>query len=52
MSYIKAPKLSTQKGFSFSSDGKFLALLEKHECKDYLSVYYTRDWKMVNTFPL
>lgn len=52
MAYIKSPKLSSQKGFSFSSDGKFMALLEKHDCKDYLSVYYTRDWKMVNTFAL
>ena len=52
MAYIKSPKLSTQKGFSFSSDGKFMALVQKHDCKDYLSVYYTRDWKMVNTFPL
>ena len=42
MFYIKSPKLSTQKGFAFSSNGMFMALLEKHDCKDYVSVYYTK----------
>jgi WD40 repeat protein len=52
MCYIKSPKFSTSKGFSFSSGGKFFALIEKHECKDYLSIYYTNDGKIVNTFAL
>ncbi len=30
ISYIKSPKLSTAKGCVFSSDGKLMALLEKH----------------------
>lgn len=40
--YIKGPKISTQKGFAFSSNGMFMALLEKHDCKDYVSIYYTK----------
>lgn len=52
MSYIKGPKLTNSKGFSFSNSGKFLALLEKHDCKDYASIYYTLDWKLVNTHQL
>ena len=52
MTYIKGPKLSSSKGSAFTNDGKFMALIEKHDCKDYLSVYYTIGWNMVNSFQL
>ena len=35
----------------FSSNGKFMCLAERRECKDWISIYYAgHDWKMVNTF--
>lgn len=49
---IKGPKLSSNKGCAFNSNGKFMALIEKHDCKDYLSIYYTVDWKIVNVYSL
>ena len=49
---IKGPKFSSTKGCAFNSNGKFMALIEKHDCKEYLSVYYTADWKIVNSFQL
>lgn len=48
--HIKGPKFSSSKGCAFNSNGKFMALLEKHDCKDYLTVYFTKDWKVVNTY--
>ncbi|EAS04393.2 WD repeat WRAP73-like protein, putative (macronuclear) [Tetrahymena thermophila SB210] len=46
---IKNPKY-TDKGLSFSSDGKFMALAERRDIKDYIGIYYTKDWKLVNHF--
>jgi len=45
--YIKHPKF-VDKGISFTSDGKFMALAERKDTKDYIGVYYTCDWKLVN----
>lgn len=47
--HIKSPKFS-DKGMKFSSEGKFLALAEKWETKDYIGIYYTNDWTVVNHF--
>lgn len=52
MAYIKAPKINSTKGSTFTSDGKFMALIEKHDCKDYLTIYFTHGWSMVNSFQL
>lgn len=52
MCYIKNPKMTSEHGFSFSSDGLFMALLERSDCKDFLSVYCTRDWTIVNRIQL
>lgn len=49
ISYIKGPKL-TDKGISFTQDGKFMALAERRECKDYVSIYYCGDWQLMNHF--
>ena len=35
-------------GISFTSDGKFMALAERKDSKDYIGVYCTQDWKLVN----
>lgn len=48
--YIKGPKYP-DKGVSFSSDGKFMALAERRDTKDYIGVYYCGNWKLVNHFP-
>jgi WD40 repeat protein len=45
--HIKHPKY-VDKAISFTSDGKFMALAERRETKDYIGIYYTRDWKLVN----
>eukprot|EP00825_Cyclidium_porcatum_P005999 TRINITY_DN12947_c0_g1_i4.p1 TRINITY_DN12947_c0_g1~~TRINITY_DN12947_c0_g1_i4.p1 ORF type:complete len:438 (+),score=78.06 TRINITY_DN12947_c0_g1_i4:103-1416(+) len=47
--YIKCPKYA-DKGIQFSQDGKFMALVERQETKDYIGIYYTKDWKLLNHF--
>jgi len=47
MQYIKQPKYP-DRGISFTSDGKFMALAERRETKDYIGIYYCGDWKLVN----
>jgi hypothetical protein len=47
--YIKAPKFAG-KGVSFSPDGKFMALAERRECKDYVSVFSTSAWTVAAHF--
>ena len=49
MSLIRSPKLSTSKGCSFSKNGKLMALIEKHDCKDVIGIYSCNDWKMLNS---
>lgn len=48
VSYIKNPKY-VDKGLSFTSNGKFMALAERENCKDYIGIYYI-DWKLVSHF--
>ena len=49
VSYIKNPK-HYDKGISFTSNGKFMALAERNEWKDYIGIYYWGDWKLMNHF--
>ena len=49
-SFISYPKF-TNKGFSFSSNGFFLALAERKNVKDYIRVYYTGDYSLLSRFP-
>jgi hypothetical protein len=46
---VKSPKL-TDKGISFTSNGKFMALAERRESKDFIGIYYCGDWTLVNYF--
>jgi len=47
MQHIKHPKYA-DKGLCFSSDGKFMALAERKDTKDYIGIYHTGEWKLVN----
>uniref|UniRef100_A0AAY4CVU8 WD repeat containing, antisense to TP73 n=1 Tax=Denticeps clupeoides TaxID=299321 RepID=A0AAY4CVU8_9TELE len=49
VSYIKYPK-ACQKGMDFSADGRYMALAERRECKDYISVFVCDDWHLLRHF--
>ncbi|KAL1925476.1 uncharacterized protein VTP21DRAFT_359 [Calcarisporiella thermophila] len=44
VTYIQNPKY-TDKGISFRADGKYLAIIERRDSKDYICIYSTTDWK-------
>lgn len=44
--YIKFPKLSSG-GLAFSRDGKYLAVLERKDCKDHISIFVCKTWQMI-----
>lgn len=48
---IKGPKYP-DKGCSFTKDEQFMALLEKRDTKDALSVYSCIKWKLLNVIAL
>ena len=47
--YIKNPKFA-DRGCDFTVDGKFMCLAERKDAKDYLGIYYTNGWTLVNHF--
>lgn len=47
--HIKNPKFE-DRGYSFTSDHKFMLLAEKSDCKDYIGIYFLGDWSAVNHF--
>uniref|UniRef100_H3D349 WD repeat containing, antisense to TP73 n=1 Tax=Tetraodon nigroviridis TaxID=99883 RepID=H3D349_TETNG len=49
VSYIKYPK-ACQKGMDFSRDGSYMALAERRDCKDYVSVFVCDDWHLLRHF--
>ncbi|XP_056102777.1 WD repeat-containing protein WRAP73 [Rhinichthys klamathensis goyatoka] len=49
VSYIKYPK-ACQKGMDFTADGRYMALAERRECKDYISVFVCDDWHLLRHF--
>lgn len=51
VSWFKSVKPSS-KVCVFSNCGKYLALAERKDCKDYVGVYFTTDWKLLNHFSL
>ena len=51
ISYIKYPKLS-QGGVDFNSNGKYMALAERRDCKDFVSVFDCIDWQVLRNFPV
>ena len=46
--YIKNAK--SQQTVQFSPDGKYLALVERTDCNDYINVFHTSTWKFVSQF--
>ena len=51
VSLIKYPKLA-QAGLDFSPDGSYMALAERRDCKDVLSVFECSGWQLVQHFPV
>uniref|UniRef100_A0A673YKL1 WD repeat containing, antisense to TP73 n=1 Tax=Salmo trutta TaxID=8032 RepID=A0A673YKL1_SALTR len=49
VSYIKYPK-ACQKGIDFSRDGCYMALAERRDCRDYVSVFVCDDWHLLRHF--
>ena len=51
VSLIKYPKLP-QSGLDFTPDGRYMALAERRECKDIVSVFDCSSWQLVQHFPV
>lgn len=51
VSLIKYPKLP-QSGLDFSPDGHYMALAERRDCKDVVSVFDCSTWQLVQHFPV
>ncbi|XP_003444836.1 WD repeat-containing protein WRAP73 [Oreochromis niloticus] len=49
VSYIKYPK-ACQKGIDFSRDGSYMALAERRDCKDFVSIFVCDDWHLLRHF--
>ncbi|KAI8907719.1 hypothetical protein DFJ77DRAFT_475069 [Powellomyces hirtus] len=49
--YIQYPKY-VDRGHCFRKDGRYFALAERNDCKDYISVYDCEDWSLLKRFPL
>ncbi|XP_062821694.1 WD repeat-containing protein WRAP73 isoform X2 [Anolis carolinensis] len=46
VSYIKYPK-ACQQGIAFTKDGRYMALAERRDCKDYVSLFVCSDWQLL-----
>lgn len=51
ISLIKYPKMP-QSGLDFSPDGRYMALAERRDCKDVVSVFDCSNWQLVQHFPV
>ncbi|KAM4651427.1 WD repeat-containing protein WRAP73 [Discoglossus pictus] len=49
VSYIKYPK-ACQQGIAFTNDGRHMALAERRDCKDYISIFVCNDWRLLRHF--
>ncbi|KAK3701374.1 hypothetical protein QZH41_008742, partial [Actinostola sp. cb2023] len=49
VSYIKYPKHATD-GLDFSKDGKYMALAERRNCKDFVSIFTCESWQLLKHF--
>ncbi|KAG6613741.1 WD repeat-containing protein WRAP73 [Phytophthora cinnamomi] len=48
-STIRNPKLAGE-GLSFSANGEFLAVAERHDCKDFVGIYSCESWELTTHF--
>ncbi|XP_006016278.1 WD repeat-containing protein WRAP73 isoform X1 [Alligator sinensis] len=49
VSYIKYPK-ACQQGIAFTKDGHYMALAERRDCKDFISLFVCSDWQLLRHF--
>ncbi|XP_053307920.1 WD repeat-containing protein WRAP73 [Spea bombifrons] len=49
VSYIKYPK-ACQQGITFTKDGRHMALAERRDCTDYVSIFVCNDWRLLRHF--
>ncbi|XP_025712915.1 WD repeat-containing protein WRAP73 isoform X2 [Callorhinus ursinus] len=49
VSYIKYPK-ACQQGIAFTRDGRYMALAERRDCKDHVSIFVCSDWQLLRHF--
>lgn len=49
VSYIRYPK-SIESSHAFSPDGRYLALIERRDCKDYISIFSCSAWQLMKHF--
>jgi WD40 repeat protein len=48
---LRPPKFC-DRAIDFSSDGKFLAVAERRDCKDYVQIYECATWAAASRFPV
>ncbi|KAH7488376.1 WD repeat-containing protein WRAP73 [Phytophthora ramorum] len=48
---IRNPKLAGE-GLSFSANGEFLAVAERHDCKDFIGIYSCESWELTAHFSI
>ncbi|XP_064893941.1 WD repeat-containing protein WRAP73 isoform X3 [Columba livia] len=49
VSYIKYPK-ACQQGIAFTKDGRYMAVAERRDCKDFISIFVCSDWQLLRHF--
>ncbi|NXN98622.1 WRP73 protein, partial [Rhinopomastus cyanomelas] len=49
VSYIKYPK-ACQQGITFTKDGRYMAVAERRDCKDFVSIFVCSDWQLLRHF--
>lgn len=51
VAYIKHLSKAASNGISFSPDGRYMALAERRDCKDAVSIFDLSSWSLVKHFP-
>ncbi|XP_062962062.1 WD repeat-containing protein WRAP73 [Cynocephalus volans] len=49
VSYIKYPK-ACQQGITFTRDGRYMALAERRDCRDCVSIFVCSNWQLLRHF--
>ena len=49
VAYMRYPKYANQ-GLDFTKDGKYMALAERRNCKDYISIIACDSWQLLKNF--
>ncbi|XP_014739407.1 PREDICTED: WD repeat-containing protein WRAP73 isoform X1 [Sturnus vulgaris] len=49
VSYIKYPK-ACQQGMAFTKDGRYMAVAERRDCKDFISIFVCNNWQLLRHF--